>query len=171
MELRVLELGSGVSAAYAAKLLGDHGADVLKVETPEGDQTRCRGPFANGAVDAEKGGTFLALNVNKRGVCIDLDSVAGRRRLAALIAWADILVHNYAPRRARLVLSQRWRHPCSVTSGVLRCAGGHRASASTTTSPSMLRARANRPAASRACRWPAFEWWISLGSGRARSGR
>ena len=98
--VRVLELGSGVAAAYAAKLLGDHGADVLKVEDLEGDDTRRRGPFASGASDAERSGTFLALNVNKRGVCVDLDSAAGRRRLAAYVAWADVLVHNYAPRRA-----------------------------------------------------------------------
>ena len=105
-ELRVLELGSGVSAAYAAKLLGDHGADVVKVEEAEGDWTRRRGPYPNSpnnaaeAGDAEQSGTFLALNVNKRGVCIDLDAAAGRRRLASFIAWADILVHNYAPKRA-----------------------------------------------------------------------
>ena len=105
-ELRVLELGSGVSAAYAAKLLGDHGADVVKVEEAEGDWTRRRGPYPNSpnnaaeAGDAEQSGTFLALNVNKRGVCIDLDAATGRRRLASFIAWADILVHNYAPKRA-----------------------------------------------------------------------
>ena len=101
--LRVLELGSGVSAAYAAKLLGDHGADVVKVEEAEGDWTRRRGPYPNGAAEAgraDQSGTFLALNVNKRGVCIDLDAAAGRRRLASFLAWADVVVHNYAPGRA-----------------------------------------------------------------------
>ncbi len=108
MELRVLELGSGVSAAYAAKLLGDHGADVVKVEDIKGDETRRRGPYPDGAADIEadiearleKSGTFLALNVNKRGVCIDLNTAEGRRRLATLVAWADVLVHNCAPQRA-----------------------------------------------------------------------
>ena len=98
--LRVLELGGGVSAAYAAKLLGDHGADVVKVESPAGDPTRRRGPFPDDVEDTEKSGTYLALNVNKRGVCFDLDAAEGRRELARLIGWADILVHNETRTRA-----------------------------------------------------------------------
>ena len=77
--LRVLELGGGVSAAYAAKLLGDHGADVIKVEPPDGDPTRRRGPFPDDIEDPEKSGTFLALNVNKRGVCLDVADPGKRR--------------------------------------------------------------------------------------------
>ena len=93
---RVLELGSGFSAAYAAKLLGDHGADVVKVETPEGDMTRRRGPFPGNRNDPEQSGAFLALNLNKRGVCLDLTAEGGRAELRKLIDWADILVHNYS---------------------------------------------------------------------------
>ena len=93
---RVLELGSGFSAAYAGKLLGDHGADVVKVESPEGDTTRKRGPFPGNRNDPEQSGTFLALNLNKRGVCLDLDTENGRAELRKLIHWADILVHNYS---------------------------------------------------------------------------
>ncbi|MYD99530.1 MAG: CoA transferase [Gammaproteobacteria bacterium] len=98
--LRVLELGGGFSAAYAAKLLGDHGADVVKVEPPEGDPTRRRGPFPGGVADPEKSGAFLALNVNKQGVVLDPATDEGRRELARLVAWADILVHNLARDRA-----------------------------------------------------------------------
>ena len=98
--LRVLELGGGFAAAYAAKLLGDHGADVVKVEPPEGDPTRRRGPFPDGLEDPEKSGAFLALNVNKRGVALDAGTDDGRRELARLIAWADILVHNLPHNRA-----------------------------------------------------------------------
>ena len=98
--IRVLELGTGVSAAYAAKLLGDDGADVIKAEELEGDATRNRGPFPDDRLDREKSGLFLALNVNKRGVCLDLDDTAGRQELAHLLAWSDILVHNYPPLRA-----------------------------------------------------------------------
>lgn len=98
--LRVLELGSGVSSAYAAKLLGDHGADVVKVEPPEGDRARQRGPFPDDERDAERSGLFLALNLNKRGVCLDLDSEQGRTELTRLIGWADILVHNFPRLRA-----------------------------------------------------------------------
>ena len=92
--LRVLELGGGVSAAYAAKLLGDHGADVVKVEPPEGDPARRLGPFPSAGVDPETSGTFLALNVNKRGVCLDAACREGRGKLDGLLGWADILVHN-----------------------------------------------------------------------------
>ncbi|MCY3821093.1 MAG: CoA transferase [Gammaproteobacteria bacterium] len=98
---RVLELGSGFSAAYAGKLLGDHGADVVKVEPPEGDTTRRRGPFPGNGNDPEQSGTFLALNLNKRGVCLDLDTEGDRAELRKLIHWADILVHNYPRLRAR----------------------------------------------------------------------
>ena len=98
---RVLELGSGFSAAYAGKLLGDHGADVVKVEPPEGDTTRLRGPFPGNRPDAEQSGAFLALNLNKRGVCLDLDTESGQAELRKLIGWADILVHNYSRLQAR----------------------------------------------------------------------
>jgi crotonobetainyl-CoA:carnitine CoA-transferase CaiB-like acyl-CoA transferase len=98
--LKVLELGSGVSAAYASRLLADHGADVVKVEPTEGDITRRMGPFPDEKVDSESSGFFIALNLNKRGVCLDMESRHGRVDLLKLIAWADILVHNYTRRRA-----------------------------------------------------------------------
>jgi len=95
--LRVLELGGMVSAAYAVKLMADLGADVVKIEEPGGDPSRNRGPFPNGIPDAEQSGLYLYLNTNKRGAAIDL----GKDRAALIDAagWADILVHNYAPRR------------------------------------------------------------------------
>ncbi len=80
--LRVVEIGSGVGAAYAAKLLGDHGADVAKVESAA--------PAGN-----EPLGTRLALNVNKRSVCLDDD-----RDLDRLLSWADVVVHGLSPRAA-----------------------------------------------------------------------
>ena len=53
--LRVLELGAGIASAYAARLLADQGADVVKVEPPEGDPARRLGPFANG-IDEQRSG-------------------------------------------------------------------------------------------------------------------
>lgn len=93
--VKVLELGSMVSAAYAAKLMADLGADVIKVEEPGGDLTRQRGPFPKNIPDPEQSGLFLYLNTNKRGCTLDLtkDTAA----LARLVAWADILIHNYSP--------------------------------------------------------------------------
>jgi len=92
--MRVLELGAGVSAAFAARLLGDHGADVVKLEEPEGDWSRLRGPFPGGTRDPERSGLFLALNTNKRGVRVDLASEQGRHELRRLIDWADVVIHN-----------------------------------------------------------------------------
>ena len=94
--VKVLELGTMVSAAYATKVMADLGADVIKVEEPQGDPARQRGPFPGGVVDPEKSGLFLYLNTNKRGVTLDL----GRQQsdLHRLVRWADVLVHNYPAR-------------------------------------------------------------------------
>ena len=93
--VKVLELGTMVSAAYATKLMADLGADVIKVEEPNGDPARLRGPFPGGVVDPEKSGLFLYLNTNKRGVTLDLNRQ--REELLRLVSWADLLVHNYSP--------------------------------------------------------------------------
>lgn len=97
--MHVLEIGTGVAAAYAARLLGNHGADVIKVEPPEGDPVRLRPPLANGA-DGESG-LFLAINLDKRGVSLDLNDEAGRRSLDSLIEWAHIVVHSLPMDEAR----------------------------------------------------------------------
>jgi crotonobetainyl-CoA:carnitine CoA-transferase CaiB-like acyl-CoA transferase len=99
-EMRVLELGGGVSAALAARLLGDHGADVVKLEEPEGDRSRRRGPFPGGTRDPEQSGLFLGLNTNKRGVRVDLASREGRGELLHLIDWADVVIHSCDRMRA-----------------------------------------------------------------------
>ena len=91
--VKVVELGELVSAAYAGKIMADLGADVVKVEEPGGDPARQRGPFPRGLADPEKSGLFLALNTNKRGITLDL--TRHQDRLARLVAWADIVVHNY----------------------------------------------------------------------------
>ncbi|HKA54804.1 MAG TPA: CoA transferase, partial [Candidatus Binatia bacterium] len=93
--VKVLELGHLASAAYAVKLMADLGAEVIKVEEPDGDHARRRGPFPGGVVDPEKSGLFLYLNTNKRGITLDFRQE--RDTLSRLVAWADILVHNYAP--------------------------------------------------------------------------
>ena len=81
-ELRVVECGHMVSAAYAAKLLADLGAEVIKVEPPgDGDAARRRGPFPGAVAHPEKSGTFLYLNTNKRGVTLDLARPRGRELL------------------------------------------------------------------------------------------
>lgn len=97
--LRVIETGGMVSAAYAAKLMADLGADVVKVEPPAGDESRRRGPFPRGLEDdPEASGLFIYLNANKRGVTLDLSTGAGRRTLLQLLATADVFINNFTPR-------------------------------------------------------------------------
>jgi len=96
--LRVLEVGDLVGAPYAGKLLGDLGADVVKIERPgTGDRARQRGPFPGGVSHPEKSGLFLYLNANKRGITLDLTTPAGQAALDRLALGADLLIHNVHP--------------------------------------------------------------------------
>jgi crotonobetainyl-CoA:carnitine CoA-transferase CaiB-like acyl-CoA transferase len=81
-------------------MFGDHGCDVVKVEAPGGDATRLRGPFEGGQADPERSGLFLALHTNKRGICLDLETIAGRDALGPLLDWAELLVHDLRPGQA-----------------------------------------------------------------------
>jgi crotonobetainyl-CoA:carnitine CoA-transferase CaiB-like acyl-CoA transferase len=95
--IRVLELGEFVSAPYAAKLLADLGADVVKIEPPSGDPARRRGPFPGGRPDPDASGLFLYLNANKRGVMLDPSSPDDRAAFDRLVTGADVLVHDVHP--------------------------------------------------------------------------
>jgi crotonobetainyl-CoA:carnitine CoA-transferase CaiB-like acyl-CoA transferase len=109
--LRVVECGRTSMAAYCSRLLADAGAEVVKVEPPEGDPARKRGPFPRDEADPERSGLFMLLNVNKRGVCLDLEQRNGRRDLAKLLDWAQVLVMDFQPQEAeRLGLIWRRLH-------------------------------------------------------------
>jgi crotonobetainyl-CoA:carnitine CoA-transferase CaiB-like acyl-CoA transferase len=97
-DVRVVECGEGVSAAFATRLMALLGADVIKVEPPDGDITRRRGPFFDDRSDPEASGLFLYLNADKSGITLDLRTTSDRAALDELIAGADILVHNIPPR-------------------------------------------------------------------------
>ncbi len=93
--LRVVELGSGISAAYAARLLADFGADVIKVEQPAtGDETRRSGPFVDAVPNPETSGMFLYLNFNKRSLTLDVTTTAGAELLGRLLMGADLAIEN-----------------------------------------------------------------------------
>ena len=99
---RVLDMGSGISGPWCAKLLADYGADVIKLEIPgRGDDARRMGPFAGDDPDSEKSLTFLYLNTNKKGIPLDPSPVSGRRLLDRLVADADVLVENNPPARSK----------------------------------------------------------------------
>lgn len=97
---RIIECGEMVSAAYAAKLMADMGAEVIKIEEPaSGDAARQRGPFPGRLPHPEKSGLFLYLNTNKRGITLNLEDRRGQKIFARLITQADLLIHNYHPTR------------------------------------------------------------------------
>ncbi len=97
-DLKIVELGRLISGPYCAKLLGDLGAEVIKVEKPGmGDEARRREPFLHDEPHPEKSGLFLYLNTNKLGVTLNLESKTGRDIFHRLVKQADILVENVPP--------------------------------------------------------------------------
>jgi crotonobetainyl-CoA:carnitine CoA-transferase CaiB-like acyl-CoA transferase len=94
MGLSVVELGDGTAGPYAAKMLGDFGAEVVKVETPDGDSSRRRGPYPDGKPDPEASGLYLYLNINKLGVSLDIRTASGRVAIDRLLSTADIFISN-----------------------------------------------------------------------------
>ncbi len=96
-DIRIIEYGSLVAGPYCARLLADAGADVIKVEPPQGDESRRRGPFPEDAPDPEWSGLYLYLNANKRGITLDLENLRGMKIFRDLLRHADVLVMNHAP--------------------------------------------------------------------------
>ena len=92
--VRVLELGEGVSAPYCGKVLAGLGAEVIKVEPPQGDISRSMGPFPGDEPHPEKSGIFLALNANKYGVTLDIESEEGADAFRRLARSADIVIES-----------------------------------------------------------------------------
>jgi len=95
--ITVVELGDRISAPYCAKLFADYGAEVIKIEPPDGDVARHWGPFPGDRPDPEASGVFHFLNTNKRSVALDLDDAGDRDRLLAWIDAADVLIENRPP--------------------------------------------------------------------------
>ena len=97
--LRVLDLTHYIAGPYCTKLLADYGADVIKVERPDGgDPARRLGPFLRGEPHLEGSGLFLHLNTNKRSITLNLKTEAAKNVLLALVRESDVLVESFAPR-------------------------------------------------------------------------
>ncbi len=90
--LKVIDLSRVLGGPYCTQILADHGADVLKIEPPQGDETRGWGPPFDAHGTASY---FLGLNRNKRGMTMDLQQPAQREALLALLQDADVLVENF----------------------------------------------------------------------------
>ena len=91
--IRVLDLSRVLAGPYCTMVLGDLGADVIKVESPEGDETRGWGPpFLEG-----ESAYYLCVNRNKRSIVVDFKTEEGRTIIHALIKRSDVLVENFRP--------------------------------------------------------------------------
>jgi crotonobetainyl-CoA:carnitine CoA-transferase CaiB-like acyl-CoA transferase len=91
--IRVLDLSRVLAGPYCTMVLGDLGADVIKVESPEGDETRAWGPpFAGG-----ESAYYLCVNRNKRDIVLNFKTEEGRQILHELVKRSDVLVENFRP--------------------------------------------------------------------------
>lgn len=123
--VRVIDASRVLAGPYLAMLLGDLGADVIKIEKPDGgDQTRAWGPPWVGEGEQRVSAYYVAANRNKRSVALDLRQPEAREAFERLLATADILVENFLPREWRRLgfrgSNFRRRHKrlvhCTVTS-------------------------------------------------------
>src|SRR6185295_2082438 len=96
--LRVIDLSTEIAGPYACKLLADAGADVIKVEHPDGGDALRRWTASGATLAAgEDGALFRFLNTSKRSVVADVASAAGRVRVLEIAAAADLMIESFAP--------------------------------------------------------------------------
>lgn len=113
--IRVVDFTSMIAGPYATRLLADHGAEVIKIESPTGDGMRYRQPIRNSASTY-----FGCLNIGKRSVALDLRTPAAREAVLELVRRADVVVENFRPGvMARLGLA--YEHLVSVNPDLVYC--------------------------------------------------
>ena len=115
--VRIVDATTVVLGPLATQMLGDLGADVVKVEPPEGDTTRKLGPTRSPDMAA----FYLGCNRNKRSVVLDLKQPAGHAALMRLVKGADVLVHNFRPQAAAR-LQLEYERVRAVNPGIVYCA-------------------------------------------------
>src|SRR5258707_418267 len=105
--VKVIDMTTVLMGPYATQMLGDYGADVIKIETLDGDVTRQIGPTPHPGM----GPVFLNTNRSKRSICLDLKVPKGRDAVLRLIESADVLIRSAAaPRRALWAPSDRGKY-------------------------------------------------------------
>ena len=97
--IRVLDLSTVVLGPYASQILAEYGADVIKIETPEGDSTRRTGP----STEAGMGAIFLGVNRGKRSIVLDLKTAQDQEALLRLVDTADVLMHSIRPQKLKAI--------------------------------------------------------------------
>jgi crotonobetainyl-CoA:carnitine CoA-transferase CaiB-like acyl-CoA transferase len=93
--IRILDLSTVVLGPYASQILAEYGAEVIKIETPDGDSTRRTGPSTEDGM----GAIFLGVNRGKKSVVLDLKQPSGRETLLKLVDTADVLMHSIRPQK------------------------------------------------------------------------
>src|SRR5580704_9105710 len=88
-DIRIIDLTQMLAGPYGTMVLADHGAEVVKIEPPEGDVTRAAGPFRDGDNARVLGGYFQSVDRNKRSICLDLKTEDGKRVFKELVRNAD----------------------------------------------------------------------------------
>ena len=96
-DLKVLDLSKVLAGPLCAMYLGDMGAEVVKVESLEGDETRGWPPFHHDAQGKETGAVFFSANRNKRSIAIDLRQPAGQALVQRLAAASDVVIESFGP--------------------------------------------------------------------------
>ena len=92
---RVLDL-TDEKGFLCGKIMGDLGADVIKIEKPGGDNSRRIGPFFHNTVDPERGLNWFALNASKRGITLNLEDARGKEIFMKLADTADVVIESFS---------------------------------------------------------------------------
>jgi crotonobetainyl-CoA:carnitine CoA-transferase CaiB-like acyl-CoA transferase len=93
-DVRILDLTQALAGPYCTMLLADLGADVIKIEPPQGDMNRTMGPLPPDRKGCDYGGYFASINRNKRSIVLDIKTDAGRETMFKLVKTADAVVEN-----------------------------------------------------------------------------
>src|SRR5262245_27738995 len=94
--VRVLDLTTDVAGPYSGTMLGDYGADVIKVEPAGGDLGRLLEPFLDGKPGPDRSGFFAFLNWNKRGITLNLEQPEGQQLCRDLAGHCDVVLESFA---------------------------------------------------------------------------
>jgi len=89
--IKIIDLTRVLGGPYCTQMLGDHGAEIIKIEPPQGDETRTWGPPFQG----DAASYFIGVNRNKRGVALDLSRPEGREAVLRLLESTDVLIENF----------------------------------------------------------------------------